>query len=322
MPTENIGEKDLFLGSIITVRSRQLRLVDYGDIFTKNKFESAASRTFAMVKPDCYTKTGKIIDAIYQNGFTISKLKMSKFTSPQQTDQFYDQHRGKPFFSDLSAFMQSDVCTGMELVSEQAVTMFRDVLGPTDAKEAKQTAPQTLRAAFGSDAMRNAVHGSATEADFQKEAGIFFGKQFNPTATFNNCTCAIIKPHVVKQGLAGQMIDMILEEGFEISSMQMFSLDKPTAEEFFEVYKGVLPEFVGMIESMTCGPCIVMEIRQENVVKAFREFCGPMDPEIAKSLRPRTLRAKFGESRAANAIHCTDLQEDGVLEVEYFFSIQ
>lgn len=64
----------------------------------------------------------------------------------------------------------------MELVSEQAVTMFRDVLGPTDAKEAKQTAPQTLRAAFGSDAMRNAVHGSATEADFQNEAGIFFGK--------------------------------------------------------------------------------------------------------------------------------------------------
>jgi hypothetical protein len=30
--------------------------------------------------------------------------------------------------------------------------------------------------------------------------------------------------------------------------MQMFSLDKPTAEEFFEIYKGVLPEFVGMIE--------------------------------------------------------------------------
>jgi len=47
-----------------------------------------------------------------------------------------------------------------------------------------------------------------------------------------------------------------------------------------------------------------------------------MDPEIAKSLRPRTIRAKFGESRAANAVHCTDLEEDGVLEVEYFFSIQ
>ena len=47
--------RELYLGSIITVFSRQLNLIDYGDIFTKNKFESAAGRTFAMVKPDCYT---------------------------------------------------------------------------------------------------------------------------------------------------------------------------------------------------------------------------------------------------------------------------
>lgn len=51
----NITMRELYLGSIVTVFSRQLKLVDYGDIFTKNKFESAAGRTFAMVKPDCYT---------------------------------------------------------------------------------------------------------------------------------------------------------------------------------------------------------------------------------------------------------------------------
>jgi len=99
-------------------------------------------------------------------------------------------------------------------------------------------------------------------------------------------------------------------------------LDRPTAEEFFEVYKGVLPEFVGMVDQMTSGPSIVLEIRQENVVKSFRDLCGPMDPEIAKNLRPNTIRAKFGQSRCVNAIHCTDLEEDGTLEVEYFFSIQ
>lgn len=43
--------------------------------------------------------------------------------------------------------------------------------------------------------------------------------------------------------------------------MEMFTLDRPTAEEFFEVYKGVLPEFVGMIDHMTSGPMIVLEIR-------------------------------------------------------------
>ena len=247
---------------------------------------------------------------------------MSRFSKPQQADEFYDQHRGKPFFADLTAYMQSDVVTGMELVAEGAVGRFRDLIGPTNAQEAKETAPRSLRAAFGSDAMRNAIHGSATEADYQKECGQFFSKSFGPTAAFNNCTCCIIKPHVVHDGLAGQVIDMILQEGFEISSMQMFSLDKPTAEEFFEVYKGVIPEFVGMVEHMISGPCIVLEIRQENAVKSFRELCGPMDPEIAKNLRPNTIRAKFGHSREINAVHCTDLEEDGALEVEYFFSIQ
>ena len=65
-----------------------------------------------------------------------------------------------------------------------------------------------------------------------------------------------------------------------------------------------------------------MEIRQENVVVTFRALSGPMDPEIAKSLRPNTLRARFGVDRVRNAVHCTDLPEDGVLESQYFFQIQ
>ena len=142
------------------------------------------------------------------------------------------------------------------------------------------------------------------------------------TAMFTNNTCCVIKPHIVTAGLAGQVIDTILEEGFEISAMQMFHLDRPTAEEFFEVYRGVLPEFTAMAEAMTTGPCIVMEIRQESAVQSFRELCGPMDPEIAKNLRPNTIRARFGHDRTRNAVHCTDLPEDGALECEYWFVIQ
>ena len=43
--------------------------------------------------------------------------------------------------------------------------------------------------------------------------------------------------------------------------MQMFYLDRATSEEFFEVYKGVLPEFQAMAEHLTVGPCIALEIR-------------------------------------------------------------
>jgi nucleoside-diphosphate kinase len=38
-------------------------------------------------------------------------------------------------------------------------------------------------------------------------------------------------------------------------------------------------------------------------------------------LRPNSLRAKFGEDRVKNVVHCTDMPEDGVLEVRYFFEM-
>ena len=86
-------------------------------------------------------------------------------------------------------------------------------------------------------------------------------------------------------------------------------------------FQGVLPEYSSLVEHLTLGPCVALEVRQEGVVEKFREFCGPHDPELAKTLRPKTLRAVFGVDRVKNAVHCTDLPEDGVLESEYFFNI-
>ena len=71
---------------------------------------------------------------------------MSKFATPSHTDNFYAEHIGKPFFADLSSFMQSDVATGMELVATNAVARFRECLGPTNTATAKAEAPGSLRA--------------------------------------------------------------------------------------------------------------------------------------------------------------------------------
>lgn len=109
--------------------------------------------------------------------------------------------------------------------------------------------------------MRNAVHASSDVRNKKAEMDLFFSNQNPTTAIFTNCTCVVIKPHVVAAGQAGQVIDAILEEGFEISAMQMFNMDKPTAEEFLEIYRGVLPEFVPITEQMTTGPSIVLEVR-------------------------------------------------------------
>ncbi|KAJ8030183.1 Nucleoside diphosphate kinase 7 [Holothuria leucospilota] len=122
---------------------------------------------------------------------------------------------------------------------------------------------------------------------------------------------------------AGEIMAAITSQGFQVAALQMFHMEKANAEEFFEVYKGVVAEYIDMVNELCSGPCFAFEItgRGENTPIDFRDFVGPADPEIARHLRPNTLRAKFGHTKIKNAVHCTDLPDDGALEVEYFFKV-
>ena len=96
----NIGVADLFIGNRVAIYSRVLKIVNYGDVATANKQSEQRERTFAMIKPDAYQNIGKIVSAIQQAGFTISNMKMSKFTK-ETSEVFYGEHIGKPFFPNL-----------------------------------------------------------------------------------------------------------------------------------------------------------------------------------------------------------------------------
>jgi len=66
--------------------------------------------------------------------------------------------------------------------------------------------------------------------------------------------------------------------GFEVSALGMFNLDRANAEEFLEVYRGVVQEYPSMVDQIISGPCIALEIRAENAALTFREMAGPHDP--------------------------------------------
>ena len=100
----------------------------------------------------------------------------------------------------------------------------------------------------------------------------------------------------------------------------MLYIDKVQSEEFFEIYKGDLPEYSKMINYAVCGPIIGIELRQNDCVNKLRALVGPHDPDIAKALRPNTIRARFGKDCVYNVIHCTDLEEDAVIECDYTFN--
>jgi len=149
----------------------------------------------------------------------------------------------------------------------------------------------------------------------------FFDRaRFPATATYNNCALCLIRPHILKDGGYGRMVGEIQKAGFEISAAEMVHLQRSEATELFDVYKEVLPYYLKSIEQLCAGPAIALELRAPNgAVLPFRELCGPHDTDIARHIRPNSLRAMFGKDSAQNGVHCTDLEEDGDLECQYIF---
>lgn len=313
---------DMYIGSTVTILARQLKVVDYADNHTRKALETMKAKTLAMIKPDAYNEIGRILSVITQSGMVIARLKMIRMDQESATAFANMQDENEGCGPEHVELLKSDVVVVMELIAKDAVNMWQAMMGPFSPTQAKSEAPRSIRAVLGQDEVRNAVHGSKDNETATREVDFFFGqtRAWPTTALFNNCTLCVVRPHAFVSS-AGEIVSRILAEGFEISAMCLWNLDKACAEEFLEVYKGVLPEYHDMVSQLSAGSCLVMEVRQEDAVNSFRKLVGPHDPEVAKHLRPSTLRAKHGLDRVRNAVHCTDLPEDGLLEVEYFFNI-
>ena len=317
----NLRFSDLFLGAVVNVHSRQLTIVDFGDEFTTRKLRSKKEKTFGLIKPDCLGKMGEILRRVNKEGFILTQLKMVHL-SQKEVAEFYREHEGKVFFSSLIDYLTRGPVVAFEIMGANAVTKWREILGPTDSSVARQEAPGSIRAQFGTDKTQNACHGADSADSAKREAEFFFGrKRRQNTARFRNSTLGIVKPHAVIEGLVGPIVKEITSAGLEITAVQLHNIDKANSQEFYEVYKGVVAEYNQMVEQLSSGPCVVLEVSGENAHGAFRELVGPSDPEIARHLRPHSLRAKFGQDKIKNALHCTDLPDDSILEVEYFFKI-
>lgn len=74
-----------------------------------------------------------------------------------------------------------------------------------------------------------------------------------------------------------------------------------------------------------CSPpdmmCMMTQVRGQNAVQSFRDTAGPWNVDMAKELRPNSIRAMYGETGVRTGIHCTDLPEDGPSECQFFFEL-
>ncbi len=130
--------------------------------------------TFSIIKPNAVKKgvIGNIIEQFENAGLKVAAAKLTVI-SRKKCEEFYAEHKERPFFGELVDFMTSGPVVLMALSGEGAVLKNREIMGATDPKKA---APGTIRAKHGDSVGENAVHGSDSVASAQRELALFFEK--------------------------------------------------------------------------------------------------------------------------------------------------
>lgn len=129
-------------------------------------------KTFSIIKPNAVNKNvmGAIIQKFEENGLKIAAAKLVKMER-SKCEEFYAEHKARPFFGELVDFMTSGPVMLMCLYGENAIEKNRTIMGATDPAKADAG---TIRKLFGDSVGENAVHGSDSPASAQRELGLFF----------------------------------------------------------------------------------------------------------------------------------------------------
>ena len=126
----------------------------------------------------------------------------------------------------------------------------------------------------------------------------------------------MIKPEAVAAGNAGKIIDMITDNGFRIVALKLTRLSRAEAGTFYEVHKE-RPFYGELVEYMASGPIWAAILEKDNAVEDFRKLIGATDPAQADE---GTIRKRFAESKAKNAVHGSDSDANAEIEGNFFFS--
>lgn len=131
-----------------------------------------------------------------------------------------------------------------------------------------------------------------------------------------NRTFTMLKPDALENGHAGNIIQMITDAGFAIKAMKYTRLTEDQAKKFYEVH-AERPFYMELVEYMTSGPIIAAILEKDNAVADFRTLIGATDPAEAAE---GTIRKSYAESKAKNAVHGSDSDENAQIEGEFHFS--
>ena len=129
-------------------------------------------RTFVLLKPDAVARrlSGEILQRFERRGLKVVGLKLLKVT-PELSKKHYAEHVSKPFYPLLEEFITAGPVVAMVLEGPDAITVIRNMLGPTNGRQA---APGTIRGDFGLSRQMNLVHGSDGPDAAAREIPLYF----------------------------------------------------------------------------------------------------------------------------------------------------
>ena len=134
----------------------------------------------------------------------------------------------------------------------------------------------------------------------------------------SNITFTMIKPEAVESGNSGAILSRIENAGFRVVAIKKVQLSEERAGKFYAVHKE-RPFYNELVNYMSSGPIIAAILEKDNAVSDFRTLIGSTDPEEADE---GTIRADFAESKAKNAVHGSDSDENAEIEADFHFSIE
>lgn len=305
--------EDLFIGNSIQIYNRRFEIKGYANSATKAFMESREKHFLCLLNKNAKDDgiLGKFITVGTMNNLKLGKVKTT----------------GSAFSAGLEKTL--DVAAGdvlMELIgitSEDTSAFLKDA-SSLPGVTAMQINPTHLSDIFAACSPVK-VPSSSTLCLIKPH--ILQSNGYTGTYSFKLDGSMVWDNKQKEKNRAGELISSITDAGFTIKAAATIHLSMGMSEQFFEVYRVVLPNYVSMIEQVSCGPLLALLIdkaspemyAQVDTVTAFRALVGPYEPEIARALRSDSLRATYGVDFAKNAVHCTDLAEDGELECLHFF---
>jgi nucleoside-diphosphate kinase len=132
----------------------------------------AVGSTLLVVKPDGVRRglVGEVLRRAEAKGLRIAEMRMMTIDRAL-AEEHYGEHREKPFFPELVEFITSGPVVVARLEGENAIDVWRTLMGPTDPSSAP---PGTIRGDFGLEITENIVHGSDSPESAERELKLFF----------------------------------------------------------------------------------------------------------------------------------------------------